>query len=160
MIRNVSKQDAQDIVEIYNNYISNSTITFETEPLHANVMEKRISDISENYPFFVYELNGKVIGYCYVHQWKERAAYTGVVELSIYLSSECVGKGIGTELMRYMIDECRNRKYRVIITCVTGENNTSKALQSKLGFTQVAHFKDIGLKFNRLIDIFYYQLTL
>lgn len=83
MIRNVSKQDAQDIVEIYNNYISNSTITFETEPLHANVMEKRISDISENYPFFVYELNGKVIGYCYVHQWKERAAYTGVVELSI-----------------------------------------------------------------------------
>lgn len=123
-------------------------------------MEKRISDISAVYPFFVYELNGKVIGYCYVHQWKERAAYNGVVELSIYLSSECVGKGIGTELMHNMIEACRHRKYRVIVTCVTGENNASKALQKKLGFKQVAHFKDIGLKFNRLIDILYYELIL
>lgn len=160
MIRNVSIRDAHDIVGIYNNYILNSTITFETEPLQTNAMEKRISDISAVYPFFVYELNGKVIGYCYVHQWKERAAYNGVVELSIYLSSECVGKGIGTELMHNMIEECRHRKYRVIITCVTGENSTSKALQMKLGFNQVAHFKDIGLKFNRLIDIFYYELIL
>lgn len=160
MIRNVSIQDANDIVGIYNHYILNSAITFETEPLLTNAMEKRISDISAVYPFFVYELNGKVIGYCYVHQWKERAAYTGVVELSIYLSSECVGKGIGTELMHNMIEECRHRKYRVIVTCVTGENSTSKALQMKLGFNQVAHFKDIGLKFNRLIDIFYYELIL
>ena len=62
--------------------------------------------------------------------------------------------------MHNMIEECRRRKYRVIITCVTGENSISKALQMKLGFNQVAHFKDIGLKFNRLIDIFYYELIL
>lgn len=160
MIRNVGIQDAQDIVDIYNNYIRNTTITFETEPLQADAMEKRISDISALYPFLAYEMNGKVIGYCYVHQWKERAAYKGVVELSIYLSSQCVGKGIGTKLMLRMIEECRQRNYRVIITCVTGENDASKALQKKLGFDQVAHFKDIGLKFNRLIDIFYYELIL
>ena len=62
--------------------------------------------------------------------------------------------------MLRMIEECRQRNYRVIITCVTGENDASKALQKKLGFDQVAHFKDIGLKFNRLIDIFYYELIL
>lgn len=128
MIRNVSIRDAHDIVGIYNNYILNSAITFETEPLQTNAMEKRISDISAVYPFFVYELNGKVIGYCYVHQWKERAAYNGVVELSIYLSSECVGKGIGTELMHNMIEECRHRKYRVIVTCVTGEKQCKQGI--------------------------------
>ena len=73
MIRNVSIQDAQDIVDIYNNYIRNTTITFETEPLQADAMEKRISDISALYPFLAYEMNGKVIGYCYVHQFRSDA---------------------------------------------------------------------------------------
>lgn len=61
MIRNVGIQDAQDIVDIYNNYIRNTTITFETEPLQADAMEKRISDISALYPFLAYEMNGIIV---------------------------------------------------------------------------------------------------
>lgn len=160
MIREVRIEDAEEIVGIYNDYILNTTVTFEIEPLSADDMRRRIADIAASYPYMVYELDGKVVGYCYVHRWHERAAYDGVVELSVYLARQYVGRGIGTELTRRMIDECRRRGYRAIITCVTGGNDASLALQRKLGFTQVAHYRDVGLKFGRLIDVLDYELLL
>lgn len=160
MIREARIEDAQAIVDIYNDYILNTTVTFEIEPLSVSEMERRIEDISASYPYMVYEFDGKVAGYCYAHRWHERAAYDGVVELSVYLARQHVGKGIGTELTRRMIEECRRRNYRVIITCVTGGNDSSIALQEKLGFTKVAHYKNVGLKFNRLIDVIDYELIL
>ncbi len=160
MIREVRIEDAEEIVGIYNDYILNTTVTFEIEPLSADDMRRRIADTAASYPYMVYVLDGKVVGYCYVHRWHERAAYEGVVELSVYLARQHVGRGIGTELTRRMIKECRRRGYRAIITCVTGGNDASLALQRKLGFTQVAHYKAVGLKFGRLIDVLDYELLM
>lgn len=160
MIREVRNEDAGEITEIYNHYILNTTVTFEVAPLTVGEMERRIEDISSAYPYMVYEQDGYVVGYCYVHQWHERAAFQGVVELSVYLSPASTGHGIGKELMHRMIRECRRRGYRVLIGCVTGGNDVSRAIHTKMGFVEVGHFPDVGLKFGRLIDIYYYQLPL
>ena len=55
MIREVKLQDAGAIVAIYNKYIEQSVITFETEPLREETMRSRIAEISSRYPYFVYE---------------------------------------------------------------------------------------------------------
>ena len=105
MIREVRPDDAAQIAGIYNHYILETTISFETQPLSAEDMRIRIEEISSYFPYFVAENNGKLTGYCYAHPWKERAAYCKTLETTIYLASEAKGKGLGTRLMDRLIDE-------------------------------------------------------
>lgn len=65
MTRDVKPQDATAITKIYNEYITNSIISFETEPLTEEDMLSRIVQISSKYPYLVYETDGIVVGYCY-----------------------------------------------------------------------------------------------
>ena len=66
MIRRVELQDAKAITTIYNEYVGHSVATFETEPLREEDMRNRIAGIAVRFPYFVYEEEGKVVGYCYV----------------------------------------------------------------------------------------------
>ena len=75
MIRKADSEDAEAIAAIYNEYIINSTATFETEPVTVEEMRERITQISAGFPYLVYETGNEVAGYCYAHPWKERAAY-------------------------------------------------------------------------------------
>ena len=160
MIREVRPDDAAQIAGIYNHYILETTISFETQPLSAEDMRKRIEEISSYFPYLVAENNGKLIGYCYAHPWKERAAYCKTLETTIYLASEAKGKGLGTRLMDRLIDECRNRGYHVLIACITAENEESCRFHERLGFKKVSHFEQVGQKFGRWLDVADYELML
>ena len=160
MIREVKLQDAGAIVAIYNKYIEQSVITFETEPLREETMRSRIAEISSRYPYFVYEAEDGILGYCYAHPWKEKAAYKYTLETTIYLSPRCTGKGIGKQLMRKLVEECRLRGYRALIACITEGNEASNSLHLKLGFKRVSHFEKVGLKLGRWLDVDDYELLL
>ena len=92
MIRKVQKTDAARLAEIYNYYISNTTITFETEEIDAQEMENRISSLSATGPYLVYEEDGIIKGYCYAHPWKVRKAYANTYEVTIYLDNKFKGE--------------------------------------------------------------------
>ena len=160
MIREAKLDDAQSIIDIYNNYIENTTVSFETIPLSANQMQARIKDISAEYPFLVYEECGHVAGYAYVHRWKERAAYNNTLETTIYLDQNYKHHGIGKALMTRLIEECRQRGYRVLIACITEENTESLAFHKSIGFCQVSRFHNVGEKFGRLLDVVDMELQL
>ena len=137
MIREVRPDDAAQIAEIYNRYILETTISFETQSLSAEDMRIRIEEISSYFPYFVAENNGKLTGYCYAHPWKERAAYCKTLETTIYLASEAKGRGLGTRLMTQLIKECRNRGYHALIACITAENEESCQFHERIGFNKV-----------------------
>ena len=147
MIRRVELQDAKAITTIYNEYVRHSVATFETEPLREEDMRNRIAVIAVRFPYFVYEEEGKVVGYCYAHLWKERAAYRHTLETTVYLAPGYEGKGIGRELMERLIAECRR-------------DVVSDALHLRLGFKKVSHLKKVGLKFGRWLDVVDYELLL
>ena len=94
MIRNVSLRDAKAIVDIYNEYVVNSVATFETEPLRVEEMEGRIAGISASYPYLVYVDQDEVVGYCYAHTWKEKAAYKYTLETTARISALLSRSGI------------------------------------------------------------------
>ena len=160
MIRSVTQQDASSIANIYNEYVLNSTITFETEPVTVAEMEKRINHLSKDFPYFVYEENNEIQGYCYVHYWKEKAAYKYTLETTVYLSPNAKGKGIGTLLMKKLIETCKEQGYHNLIACITSGNEASFYLHTKLGFKKVSHFHEVGLKFNQWLDVIDYELIL
>ena len=160
MIREVRPDDAAQIAGIYNHYILETTISFETQPLSAEDMRIRIEEISSYFPYFVAENNGKLTGYCYAHPWKERAAYCKTLETTIYLASEAKRRGLGTRLMTQLIKECRNRGYHALIACITAENEESCQFHERLGFKKVSHFEQVGQKFGRWLDVADYELML
>lgn len=160
MIRRVQLRDAKAITAIYNEYVEHSVATFETEPLREEDMRIRIAEITAHFPYFVYEQEGEIVGYCYAHPWKQRAAYRHTLETTVYLARGNEGKGIGKALMQRLIEECRRDGYRALIACITEGNAASDALHLKLGFRQVSHFEKVGLKFGRWLDVIDYELLL
>lgn len=160
MIRKVRKEDTSAITAIYNHYIAHTTITFELEPVSEEEMWTRIQHINEKYPYFVYETEGQIAGYCYVHGWKEKAAYNQSAETTIYLAPSHTGKGIGKELMLHLIEECRRYELHTLIACITEGNEASYALHEKLGFEKVSYFREVGRKFGKWLGIVDYELIL
>jgi len=160
MIRNVSLSDAKSICDIYNYYILNSCITFEEELLPVKEIEQRIKSNSFQFPWLVYEQNNQVLGYAYATHWKNRSAYKYTTEVTIYLNKNATGNHIGTELYNALFAILKSKKYRTLIAGIALPNKISIALHEKLGFKKVAHFKNIGYKFNKWIDVAYWQLEL
>lgn len=160
MIRQVKLQDAKAITDIYNQYVMHSVATFDTEPLTQEEMSSRIAELSAHFPYFVYEIEGKVVGYCYAHPWKARAAYRYTLETTVYLAPVETGKGIGKQLMQKLIEECRQSGYQALIACITEGNGASNRLHEALGFKQVSRFEKVGLKFGRRLDVVDYELLL
>ena len=146
MIRQVEFQDAKAITDIYNEYVLHSVATFDTEPVQEEEMRARIAEI--------------ITGYCYAHTWKEPSAYRYTLETTVYLSPGHTGKGIGMLLMQRLIEACRENGYRALIACITEGNEASNILHERLGFKQVSHFKKVGLKFDRWLDVADYELLL
>ena len=160
MIRKVQLGDAAAIAAIYNYYITNTIITFETTAVSIEEMRQRILSISNEYPYFVYEQEGEVIGYCYAHRWKEKKAYQYTAETTIYIKPAYRGKGIGKQLMQYLIDACKKRELHTLIACLTYPNDPSTHLHESLNFQLVSHFHEVGKKFGHWLDICDYELHL
>lgn len=160
MIRTVNEYDAEEIRDIYNYYILNTAISFETEAIGGEEMHRRIREISGRHPYFVCEEDGKVQGYCYAHQWKSREAYSHTLETTVYIAPAYTRLGIGRLLMSSLIDACRERGVIALIACITEGNEASIGLHKALGFKQVSHYSQVGIKFGRRLDVIDLELLL
>ncbi len=161
MIRKVRNADADAIVTIYNHYIENTVITFEEQPLSAGDMTSRIEIINQSeLPWIVFEKDGTVVGYAYASKWNGRSAYRFSVETSVYLSGASRSLGIGTELYEVLFDLLRQNSIHAAIGSITLPNPQSIALHEKFGMEKVAHFKEVGYKFGKWLDVGYWQARL
>lgn len=160
LIRKVKLEDAKAILEIYNYYILNSIVTFDEEEKTLEEIEHKITSTIKNYPWFILENNGELIAFTYASLWKDKSAYSQSVEGTIYIKNKHDGKGIGTMLYKYLIDFLRLNNYHSMLGVISLPNDSSIALHEKLNFDKVAHFKEIGRKFNKHIDVGCWQLIL
>lgn len=160
MIRDVQSSDAESIRSIYNHYIRESVVTFEEEPISVTEILERIDMATKDLPWLVFEEEGGILGYAYASKWKGRLAYRYTVESTVYLSKKAIGKGIGTKLYKALIDRLANLAYHSVIGGIALPNPASVALHEKLGFEKVAHFKQVGWKMDRWVDVGYWELII
>ncbi len=138
----------------------NSVITFETESVSDEIMKVRIENISQKYPWLVYEDEGKILGYAYATKWKERQAYDLTAECAIYVDKDSQGKGIGSMMYSGLINECKTSGLHLLIAGITLPNDASIALHEKHGFVHIGRFSEVGKKFGRWVDVGYWILNL
>jgi len=160
MIRNVHINDAKKIVDIYNYYVLNSIVTLDLLPFSTQDFEEKIKTISSQFPFIVYEENNVLLGYAYANTFRTKPAYNKSVELTIYLKYDALGKQIGKKMYSELLDQLKKQNYHVVIGGLTLPNDASVKLHEKFGFEKVAHFKEVGYKFNKWHDVGFWQLIL
>ncbi|MCF7560290.1 N-acetyltransferase family protein [Sabulilitoribacter multivorans] len=160
MIRDVTINDAQQIVNIYNYYVLNSIVTLDLVPFSIQDFEEKINAISSQFPFIVFEEKNQILGYAYANTFRTKPAYKNTVELTVYIDHENLGKQIGKKLYTELIMQLKKQKYHVLIGGLTLPNDASVKLHENFGFEKVAHFKEVGYKFNAWYDVGFWQLTL
>jgi len=139
MIRPATESDVQDVCNIYNYFVENTTISFEEKTISVNEMEQRIATQSIDYPWLVYELEsegrGKVVAYAYAYasKWKARSAYRFTLETTIYMLNDCQGKGIGVKLYQALFDELVTRPVRSVMAVIALPNPACKVFLHVIG---------------------------
>ena len=157
-IRPIKFSDAEQITEIYNFYVLNTHHTFETEPVSFEEMRNRIGAIVKDYPYFVAEENDQILAFAYAAQYKSRCAYRSSIEVSVYVKNGTKGKGIGTKVYEKLFTELEQSDVHAIIAGIALPNEASIRLHEKFGFEKVAHFREVGFKFYKWIDVGYWEL--
>lgn len=160
-IRTATAADAEPICAIYNHYITQTTISFEEEPVMPAEMARRIADVTAGkLPWLVLCDGGTLIGYAYATKWRVRQAYRFSVETSVYLDCQRTGQGAGRVLYEALLEELRQRGLHLAIAGIAQPNEASVRLHERLGFNKVAHFGEVGRKFGNWVDVGYWQLQL
>ncbi len=116
--------------------------------------------IAKDFPFFVYELENEVVGYCYASAHNTRQAYRFSVNVSIYVDKEHMSKSIGTKLYDKLLACLTEKGYRNAFSCITIPNDPSISMHEKYNFQEVGRFKNAGYKFNEWHDILWMQKEL
>lgn len=160
-IRDATPRDAADVALIYNHYVSRTTATFETQSVHPAVMTDRIKQCqASGLPWLLAEQGGSVLGYAYAVPWKPRRAYRYSCETTIYLHPEQAGRGIGRRLYAALLDRLEALGCHTAIGGIALPNPASIGLHEALGFEKTAHFREVGFKLGRWVDVGYWQRIL
>ena len=160
LIRPATESDLPGILEIYNDTILNTTATFDTEPKSVDERTKWLQSHDERHPILVAVVDGGVVGWASLTRWSERRAYDDTAETSFYVHSTHRGRGVGRKLKEAIIEEARRLGYHTLIALVAEGSQESIHLNERAGFVHVGTLKEVGRKFDRLLDVHVMQKML
>jgi phosphinothricin acetyltransferase len=146
--------DLPAITGIYAHHVRHGLASFELDPPPLDEMRARFEAITRaGYPYLVAAEGERVVGYAYANHYRTRPAYRFSVEDSIYVTPDAILRGIGSLLLRRLIDECEQRGYRQMLAVIgDSANAASIELHRACGFAQVGMLPSIGFKFGRWVD--------
>jgi phosphinothricin acetyltransferase len=163
-VRPAACEDASAITEIYNEAVRNSTASWDLEPPTLRDRQAWLAEKQRSgWPVWVAMPAGgaqPVVGFATFGPFRPKAGYDSTAEHSVYLAPQARGHGVGTALMRVMIDDARVRGLHTLIGCLDAQNLASIAFHQRLGFVQTARLPEVGRKFDRWLDLVFVQLFL
>jgi L-amino acid N-acyltransferase YncA len=160
-IRPATPGDAAAVQAIYAFHVAHGTASFDTEAPDVAFWEEKIAHIlTRGWPFLAIEVEGKLAGYAYASQFRDRAAYAHTCENSIYIDPDRRGTGLGKRLLAALIGEAQARGFEQMIAVIGGGEPASVALHARCGFEHAGRMKRVGRKFGRVLDTVYMQRDL
>lgn len=162
MIRTACAQDLPAMRGIYNAEVTGGTATFDLT-IRSEADRQAWFDAhnvpGEGHPLLAAVLDGRTVGYASLSSYRQKEAYRGTVELSVYVADDCRHEGIGTALMSAILAEARSDPgIHAVVSVITEGNTASERLHEKFGFTFCGRIPEVGRKFGRYIGIVQYVL--
>ena len=158
-IRNAVAEDLPQLLVIYNDILANTTAVWHDEP-HTLAMRQEWFDVKteQGFPIFVAVENNIIAGFSTMGPFRPWAGYKFTVENSVYVATESRGKGVAKLLMPPLIEAAEKLGIHAIVAGIEASNEASIALHEKFGFTEVAHFIEVGCKFNKWMELNFLEL--
>jgi len=159
IIREAIEADLPQLLSIYNDIILHTTAVYDYEP-HTMEMRRQWFEAKkqQGLPVFVADEAGMILGFSSIGPFRAWAAYKYSVENSVYVAAAERGKGIGKLLIPPLIEATKKLGLHTIIASIDATNESSLRLHRRFGFEEVAHFKQVGWKFGRWLDLKFLQL--
>ena len=145
-VRIANREDVPAMLAIYGPYVEQTAISFEYEVPTLAAFSARFDRITRQFPWLVWEEDGRILGYAYADAPFERAAFQWCAEPSVYLLPQARGRGIGRALYEALEKTLYAQGYRVLYAVVTDSNADSIAFHKALGYSRLAGFPDCGFK--------------
>ena len=155
--REIKEQDFPVIKEIYDWYIAHSTATFHTEPILIAQLKEFIFINHPLYKSYLVFNGDELAGYCFLTYYKNRQAYNRTAEVTIYLKADYCHKGIGLKALDFLEQRAAANGLKNLIGIISGDNEGSIALFEKAGYLKCAHFRKVGEKFDKVLDVVAFQ---
>lgn len=160
-IRTAKNDDLKFILNILNYEIKHGTAVYDYEEKSlADLQIWYLEKIEKNYPLLVVELEDKVIGYATYGAFRPREGYKFTIEHSVYMHQDHYGKGLGKLLMQKLIPIAKENGYHSMIGVVDASNSGSCNFHLNLGFKEAGRLKEAGFKFEKWLDVVFFQLNL
>jgi phosphinothricin acetyltransferase len=161
--RPATTADAPALVNIYNHYVTASTVTFDLDAWTIADMEHKIESVAKlSMPFIVAEMGGDVVGYGYLSTWRDKCAYETTMENTLYLREDSRGRGIGRSLLDEIVRLGAESGVREIIAVISDSDDAipSIRLHEKAGFARVGEMANVGRKFDEWLGVVMLQKSL
>ena len=157
-IREATEQDLAAALAIYNDVVATSTAIYRDEPMAFDEYEQWWrTRVAQGYPVLVAVSDDAVVGYATFGDFRAWPGYRFTVEHSVHVRSDQRGLGVGSQLLRALIERATQLGKHVMIAGVDADNAASIRFHERLGFESAAHLRQVGFKFGRWLDTVYMQ---
>ena len=139
-IRDAETADLPEIVTIYNAAIATRLSTAQLDPVTVEERKNWLEDHSpDRHPFWVTEIDGDIAGWMTVKPFLPRCAYSGTVELSVYVAERFRRRGVGRALLEEVISRAGRLEITAMVGLIFAHNEPS------LRLFEAAWFREVGV---------------
>lgn len=159
-IRPATEPDLVAINDIYNHYVLHSTCTYQEVPESLESRQRWFAQHCGKHPAIVAHDGAQLVGWGSLSPYHSRCGFRHTIENSVYVHHQHHRRGIGSLLLQDLVDRARSIGHRAIIAGIDSAQSASIALHAGFHFEKVGHFKRVGFKFGRWLNVIYMELTL
>ncbi|CAK8054551.1 GNAT family N-acetyltransferase [Eupransor demetentiae] len=158
VIRPAVQADLARMTAIYNQAIEQGYITADLDLQTPEEKQDWFDFHHDNkrFPLFGVYQDDKLLGYGYLGPFNDRKGYEMTAEVTYYLDFEARGHGLGTKILKYLMDYAKSVDIKVLVALVYAGNDASIGLLKKFGFETWGELPEIGqAKDGRLMSLDY-----
>jgi L-amino acid N-acyltransferase YncA len=152
-IRQALITDLKSIRDIYNHGIEDRIATLETDSKDDAYMKEWFEKHNGRYKVIVAEMNGVIAGWASLNSYNNRCAYEGVADISVYISREYRGKGVGSKLLNELESIAKSNTFHKMVLFTFPFNKLGQGLYKKMGFREVGIFREQGILYGEYVDV-------
>src|SRR3954453_10143075 len=150
LIRDAGPRDLAGILAIYNDVIATSTAVYRDAPTTLDERRSWLdARMAQGFPIFVAVEADEVLGFSSCGEWRGAPGYRHTVEHSVHVAVARRGAGVGRALVEALFPRALAMGKHVMIGGIDAANDASLRFHARLGFEEVARFREVGRKFDR-----------
>lgn len=160
LVRAAEEFDLAALTDLYNHYVRQSAITFDTVPLSPEQRRSWLLSHSKDGPYRLLvaqepgaRVPGRILGYAHSSRFRPKPAYDTSVECTVYVAPDAGGRGIGTLLYQHLFEALDGQDVHRAYAGITVPNEASVRLHRRFGFVWCGTYHEAGRKFGKYHDV-------